>query len=64
MATFTVIETGVVDRDLAPTITVVAVGTLVGVMSRRRMVQVTGGAGIEVGVIKGNQLPIFGRVAG
>ena len=53
-----------VDRDLTPAMAVVAVGALAGVMSGRGLFQVTGGAGIEVGVIKGNQLPVLGNVAG
>jgi hypothetical protein len=58
------IKTGVVDLNLIPAIAVVAVSALIGIVSCRDLVLVTGGAGVRIGVVKGNQLPAFGCVAG
>ena len=64
VAIFTLIKTGVVNHNLTPAIAAVAVGAPAGIVSGGSLVKVTGRASVVGGVLKGNQLPIFGRVAG
>ena len=64
VAIFAFIKAGVVEGSIGPTIAAVAVGALAGIVAGRGLAIVATGAGVVGGVIKGYQLPGFGRVAG